>query len=439
MTDFDASGLYGYQAKNAQSMLASLRRFGAALDASSAGTGKTFSAIGVARAMNVKPLVVCPKAVIPSWHRAATHLGGEVFAVNYEKLRTGKTEFGNWDGEGNRKKFVFNTESVGMVIWDECHKNFALSSLNAKMGIASKRQRIPSLWLSTTAAQNPLQMKAMGYALNLHSGTDFWLWAKKNGCVPGVWGGLQFIGGHHILKRLHSEIFPDRGVRTTIDSLGDDFPESQITAELYDLNDGGQIDELYAEMKESLGRLRDKMADDADLEHPLTKLLRARQKVELLKVPVFAELADDALEEGMSVVLFLNFNDSLDELSRRLKVNGSVIRGGQSDMERQAIIDAFQRGDTRIIVANQQAGGVGVSLHDLHGDKPRLALISPSYSAVNFVQTLGRVWRQGGKSKGLQRVVLAAGTVEEKVQKQLNKKLQNLSLLNDNDLVEIFD
>ena len=35
--------------------------------------------------------------------------------------------------------------------------------------------------------------------------------------------------------------------------------------------------------------------------------LRARQEVELLKVPLFESLARDALEEGNAVTIFLNF------------------------------------------------------------------------------------------------------------------------------------
>ena len=52
--------------------------------------------------------------------------------------------------------------------------------------------------------------------------------------------------------------------------------------------------------------------------------LRARQKCELIKVPLFVELAEEAMENGMSIVLFMNFKDSIDALAERLKPNVSL-------------------------------------------------------------------------------------------------------------------
>ena len=68
------------------------------------------------------------------------------------------------------------------------------------------------------------------------------------------------------------------------------------------------------------------------------------------------------------------------------------------------------------------------------GKYPRLALISPSYSAVIMRQVTGRVWRESSKTKSLQRIVFVAGTVEEQVCDVVKDKLNNLDMLNDGDL-----
>ena len=78
-----------------------------------------------------------------------------------------------------------------------------------------------------------------------------------------------------------------------------------------------------------------------------------------------------------------------------------------------------------------QAGGAGISLHDLNGKYPRMALISPSYSAIILKQCLGRVHRDGSKTKALQRIVFVANTVEEEVCEKVKDKLHNLDLIND--------
>jgi len=81
-----------------------------------------------------------------------------------------------------------------------------------------------------------------------------------------------------------------------------------------------------------------------------------------------------------------------------------------------------------------QAGGTGVSLHDINGNHPRVSLISPTFSAIDFKQTLGRIHRAGAKSPAVQKIVFAEGTVEMRVCKLVKRKLDNLDLINDDEL-----
>ncbi len=136
----------------------------------------------------------------------------------------------------------------------------------------------------------------------------------------------------------------------------------------------------------------------------------------------------------MSVVVLVNFTETIDKLARALGAPQSVIRGGQPPSERQAVIEAFQRNECPVVVANIQAGGVGVSLHDPSGKRPRLSLISPSFSAADIRQALGRVHRSGGASS-VQKILFAAGTVEEHTAEICAAKLQNIDMLNDGDLL----
>jgi len=63
-----------------------------------------------------------------------------------------------------------------------------------------------------------------------------------------------------------------------------------------------------------------------------------------------------------------------------------------------------------------------------------LALISPCYSAVLMRQATGRVWRDSGKSKSVQKIVFVGNTIEEEVCEKVKLKLENLDTLNDGDL-----
>jgi hypothetical protein len=475
----NAAGLKPHQGPAAEHLLACIKRYGAALDGSDMGTGKSYVAGAVLRELNLPTLVVCPDVARPGWLRAGEHLGVEFDVIGYEMLRGGRTPFGRWQFPKtgplksrlkctqcqcwveedtprcpygpvhcvetksvphNYGRFVFHPE-VKSAVFDEVHRCKATDSLNAEMLIAARRQGLRVIGLSATAGDSPLDFKALGYTLGLHEldeGLRFWTWVRRWNCRPSPHGGLYFAGKEEdrkrVMARLNEEIFPEHGIRIRTRDLPD-FPECQITAELYDLNEGRAIDRLYEQMDDSIRALHDKAASDKKTH--LTEILRALQEIELLKVPIFVQLTEDANDQGYSVVNFVTFTQTLDELCKRLKtdcrIDGSQV-GPAGQKRRQHCIDSFQAGRDRRLVANSAAGGICISLHDSVGDAPRIGYVSPCSSAVNIRQVFGRLPRIGAKSKSLYRVVLAAGTREENVHRRLVTRLNQQDALNDGDL-----
>ena len=159
----------------------------------------------------------------------------------------------------------------------------------------------------------------------------------------------------------------------------------------------------------------------------IVKILRARQVAESYKIPYMCEQAIEHRTHGMSCVLFLNFRENVRAASELLGC--PRIEGGQTGEERQKIIDDFQEDKETALVVNVAAGGTGVSLHDTLGNRPRVTLISPSFNAKEYAQCLGRIHRNGAKSDALQRVLIAADTIEESVMLAISKKLTNLQTL----------
>jgi len=144
-------------------------------------------------------------------------------------------------------------------------------------------------------------------------------------------------------------------------------------------------------------------------------------------------MAEDLLEEGKSVAIFVCFRDTLDRIAEDFP-QAALIYGEQDAEERERAIASFQSNDKRLVVATIQAGGVGVSLHDLHGRHPRVSLICPTYSAVDLKQALGRIHRNGARTPCIQRILFAADTVEERVRRKVKKKIDNIQAINDGDL-----
>lgn len=474
----NSDGLFAYQVEPTQQLLTAVKIHGSAIDASSCGIGKTFHAAAIIRELSIPSVVVCPKISISAWRNVLKTMGAKADVTNWEALRGGNTPFGRWDNPLPKKRpskmvclkcdcevdvfaptpcrfsedskhevvpvaiphkygrFCFD-ENLRLVIFDEAHYAAGLDSLNADMVIASRRQHIKSLFLSATIADSPLGLRSVGFALGLHSligPAGFYPWAQRRGCRRVFGRGFQFAASEanklKVMGSLHEALFPSHGVRVNSANVPG-FPKCQVTAELYDFEKSGRIDELYEEMRESLELLNGTRSDDVNPENLLTRLLRASQEIELLKVPLFFSLREEAIANGQAVAIFVNYRETLFALQKKFKC--VTVYGEQPPDERNEAIRAFQSNEINTIILTSAAGGVSISLHDLAG-VPRLGLCSAHPSAVKMRQVFGRLARAGGLSPALYRIVLAAGTVEEKIHRQLSAKLNHLDALNDGDL-----
>ena len=451
----EKSQLYDWQIPHTAKLMRSLRMFGAAKDGSDTGVGKTVIAVHVAKTLGLVPFVVCPKSVIPSWREWVLKLFPKVksdIVHNYEMLRTGRTKY--LKRRGKNFEWQLNRD-LCLLIFDEDHRCKNPKSLNAKMLMASKRQGYKVLMLGATSCSSPLDMKALGYVLGLHIGKDYYKWCLDNCCTKKMWGGLEYKPSTDHLGHLHDMIYSQKGSRIRIKDLPEGtFPDNLIMADPYCMdcpNDTSDIDYHYAEiatlMEKELSELAEKVEEDE--EYAMTEILRARQEIELLKVPIFVELIDTEVQAGNSVVVFMNFKLTQSAIMERLEDLGprdmrgfgpfteetvSTISGDQTSDEREKSVADFQANRSKVMLAMIQAGGVGLDLHDVHGGHPRISLMSPSYSAIDLKQALGRVHRSGGKSPAIQKLIFIKGTVEESVCEAVRAKLNNIAMINDKDV-----
>ena len=422
-------GLFEYQQTSVQMGVASMAKYNRVLLGHSTGVGKTFCALGIARELGKRIAVMAPKAILSDWHRAAKMMGVETFEVtNWEWVRTGKSKMGRWTND-TKKEFRYYLPDDVLLILDEVHRGKAEgSSQNSYLVRDAVVQNIPAIALSATIADDPTKLWAIGQFLGLHQGgKDYFRFLSQNGCRKTRFG-MEFTGGHSVLKKLHSRIYPERGNRLRHSDLGDAFPETLIKAKAFDMDNAKKIAGEYDELCNRIEELR--MAENFSA-NVLAEQTRARQKIELLKCPAVAAMARDLIEEGNSVFIAVNYTESRQWLMEELKTTCSI-HGGQSDINRRGNIDSFQRDQSRVIIGIIQATREGLNLHDINGNHPRVALIMPTPSIFDTRQVLGRVHRAGGKSKSVQYLVYAAGVpIEENICSKLDEKLKRLDLLSD--------
>ena len=402
-------------------------------DASSVGTGKTVVACHIAKQLGVPVAVVCPKAVIPSWEREMEETGiTPLFVLNYEKLRTGKTPYMSKSG---KKIIKWKLPENTIVLMDEIQKAKGPYTINAQMLISLIQQGYRVHGMSATAAEDPTEMRPLGYMLGLHSlnktedgKLNWYSWMKRNGCNKDHWGQWRVVSRER-MSRIRDFIFGVSGHKLTVEDFPDSFRNNRVFQQPIQFSSGDKIAKAYEELGITPTIIKEFVEEGTvtESEHTFVNILRSRQLAESFKVPDLAEMAQDLINEGNSVVLFVNFRETVDALTKKL--NCGRIDGGQSAKDRQKVIDDFQSDKTNVVVANIAAGGTGLSLHDINGNRPRVSLICPTFNAKEYVQTLGRIFRNGAKSDSLQKVLVAADSVEETVMTSINSKLKNLEAL----------
>lgn len=360
------------------------------------------------------------------------------FVLNYESVKTGKYKnIGEWkfvSKISSRQYFQWNVHKDTLIIFDESHKLKGHGTQNAEIALAAKKQKFNILCCSATNAINPVELKAVGLILGVYKSGKWTAFLREHGCEQGRFG-WEFNGDKNVLKKLHYDLFVERGVRIKKDDIPG-FPDCDTIAEAYNVDESSEkeLNAIYKEMDKELTLLKAKCKNTKEWQiNAMVIQLRARQKAELIKIPLLVDMAEEAIEDGMSVVIFLNFTESIKALSKRLRTK-CIVWGENKGDERQNNIDDFQSDKERLILVNLKAGGSGLSLHDLNGTYPRMSLISPSPSAVDLRQCLGRIHRDGAKSKALQKIVYVANTEEQDTCDRVKMKLQNLDTINDGDV-----
>ena len=403
------------------------------IDSSHVGTGKTVVAAHLSKKLECEVAVICPKAVIPSWERELKETGVKpLFVLNYENIRRGRAPFMSKRG---KKIMKWHLPKNTLILVDEIHKCKGAFTQNAQLLISLVQQGYRIHGMSATAAEDPTEMRALGFMLGLHNLNkkedelqSWYGWMSSNGCAPDQWKQWRLISRKK-LQTLKGTIYGVTGHKLTVEDFPDSFRNNRVFKERVEFSDKKGIQKIYREL-EITPEIITKYIEEGtvgDSEHILVNILRARQLTEALKVLDIANMAKDLIDEGNSVVMFVNFRDTVEALCSQLKCKS--VEGGQSINERQKIIDDFQDDQTNALVVNISAGGTGLSLHDINGKRPRISLICPSYSAKEFAQTLGRIHRNGAKSDAIQKILIAADTIEEDVIRAVNRKLENLKTL----------
>lgn len=421
--------LLDYQLLHVLNIVSALKKYSIAIDGSWTGTGKTYTSIAVCKHLNLRPYIVCPKSIMGTWKRVCEYYSIDpVTIVNYETLRSGK-EYDDLFKRTDSKHLTLKddeyiwkfTDRNILVIFDEAHKCKHIKSINGQIFLATKN-KAKILILSATLCDKPEDFLPFGYMLGLYKN----LKSGKSWIENAIRESEQMLGIKS--NALNKHIYPTFGSQMTMDDMGKKFPKNQISAECYYI-DGKMVNKI--------NKYYTKISEENKTGCNLGVKIKLRMKIEKIKAPVMFEIAQKYIEQNKSVVIFVNFVDTMLHLGEMFNENGdkyNTLSGDQTVEQREISIDDFQKNKVKIMIAMIQIGGASIGLHDITGKSPRVSIISPSFSSIELIQTLGRIYRSGTKTPVLQRIIFCSGTYEEEICNAIRDKTKFISKITDQDL-----
>ena len=127
------------------------------------------------------------------------------------------------------------------------------------------------------------------------------------------------------------------------------------------------------------------------------------------------EYLESIMEESSSPTLvFYHFNHSLQRL--RLTFPEAVVLDDDN-------IEAWRRGEIRMLLAHPQSGGIGLNLQCNVGDTAQTVWYDLPWSSENYIQANARIYRQGQEKPVIIHHLTVYNSIDEQVVKVLDGKI----------------
>jgi len=412
------------------------------------GTGKTLTSIGVSGALYQfglvnRILVACPLSITGVWeeefHAFADYPvnitvlkgtsekkrqqidrilseGLQVLVVNYESA---------WRLEEELLKF-----DADLIIADEGHKLKDNRSRQSKgMQHLGDKARYKMLLTGTVITNREIDVFSQYRFLDSRIfGTSFYAFRNRYFDMMGYGNHIPVFRqsmAEDFLKRMHCIAY-----RVTKEECLD-LPE--IREEIRKVELEPKAMRMYEELQEDC--YTELKGSEVTAANVLTKLLRLSQltgghltddehhvrPVSSAKLDALSDIIDAAVSDGQKIVVMARFVAEMDDIEEMLTKKGigyAVVRGGVKDRDEE--VKRFMTDPVcQVFIGQLAAAGLGITLTAAH----IMVFYSLDYSMSNFDQAKARIHRVGQKQKCLYLYLIAKGTVDGKVLRSLQNKV----------------
>ena len=398
------------------------------------GLGKTVQALASVQAGDAYPaLVVCPASLKRNWQREVrmwlpgktTHVvdskagvkNADVVIVNYDIL--------------SRQKDALIAVGFQSLIFDESHyaKNSAAARTKALKDIA---KAIPDegmvLALTGTPVLNrPVELVAQLEILDrIEDFGGSWNFRKRYCNAKHNGWGWDFTGSSNE-EELNTTLRQTCYVRRNKVDVLIELPEKERYTIEVDLS-GPAIKEYRAAEADTLAYFSES-GSSGNAADQLAKITTLKRLAGEGKVDAACEWIDTFLDStNRKLVVFAHHVSVVDQIASRY--GGLRVAGKDSMDKRQEAIDAFQNDeDSRVIVLNMKAGGVGLTLTSASD----VLFVEQGWTPAEHDQAEDRCHRIGQSNNVSAWYMLAEGTIDDDIYELIQKKRVVVDAVTDGD------
>lgn len=402
--------LRDYQEKGVAELLDKLvkNKSHGALLADEMGLGKTCTAIETANRLKPRSvLIVCPASLTLNWKRELeiwSRLPFEAEVISYGKLVNGHQK----------------GEAYDLIIFDESHFLKSAKAKRTKASFALKANY--RLFLTGTPIPNkPIEaynvLKALGlklsfvqYGYRYCAGREVWV-PTKHGRKK-----VKDFNGASNLDELNAALRKSIMVRRTKAETLTELPAKirQVVAMKFSSGESAAFRRRFASLDEAADIL------DEVTRVPFNEIAEERHNVALHKLPFVLHFIDDLLESGVEkLVVFAHHRDIVEAIANA-GPDRTILYGGMSAKEKDAVVESFQHGPARVFVGNILAAGVGLTLTAASV----CVMAEETWVPGDLTQAEDRLHRFGQKDIVQIYHIVADGSLDARIVKALIQKQQ---------------
>jgi SWI/SNF-related matrix-associated actin-dependent regulator 1 of chromatin subfamily A len=391
------------------------------------GLGKTVQAIEATRIVNARRvLVLCPNISVTNWRRefAQWRQGDDVdlTVLGHATLAA----------SARRAADLLAADPFDVLIVDEAHaykdpqarRTQRLYGLRCS-GVNSLAARAQRVWLlSGTLMPNHAgelypHLRALFPSLPVVRGQSYWHFVERF-CVVAQTPFGQQISGTRNGAELAAALRPVFLRRKGEDVLGD-MPPITWQTRTVDPRAVPPRDEAA----EALLRAAAAKGDSDEALKELRAIAfsdhvaRLRQAFGLAKAPAVAEIVNDLQAAGEQVLVFGAHVAPMAEIAKA--TGGALLVGDTAAGERQRMVDAFQAGEARVLVANLSIASTALTLTAAR----HVVFAETSWVPADLQQAAKRCHRIGQTRPVIAAIVSLAGSLDEQVNGVLVRKARD--------------